>query len=400
MLTSLRIAIVGSGTAGPAAATFLARNGHDVQLFERAPQKLPVGAGFLLQPTGLSVLNELGIGDELMPDIARISKLYCRTRSGRVLLDLPYTELSEGLFGAGTHRATLLDLLLNAATRAGAKIVWNTSIERLTRDSSQRPSLHDSHGFTHGPFDLLLICDGANSTLRAQSGVPARVSRYPWGALWFIGQRAPEFDPEVLWQSVGSTRELTGFLPTGTPDDLLSLFWSIRLDRIEHWRTTALDDWKRQILSLAPQAEGFLNQIESHRQIATAAYHDVRMRHWHGDRVAILGDAAHALSPQLGQGVNLALMDASTFAASLAQHPLSEALARYSAKRRAHLRFYQFATRWTTPFFQSDILPLGWLRDITFPIIQQFPPLRRQMTATMAGGKTGPFTSLSVTAHT
>jgi hypothetical protein len=46
----------------------------------------------------------------------------------------------------------------------------------------------------------------------------------------------------VLWQSVGSTRELTGFLPTGTPDDLLSLFWSIRLDRIEHWRATALDD--------------------------------------------------------------------------------------------------------------------------------------------------------------
>jgi 2-polyprenyl-6-methoxyphenol hydroxylase-like FAD-dependent oxidoreductase len=400
MPTSLRIAIVGSGTAGPAAATFLARDGHDVQLFERAPQKLPVGAGFLLQPTGLSVLTELRICDDLMPDIARISKLYCRTRSGRVLLNLPYAELSEGLFGAGTHRATLLDLLLKAAARAGAQIVWDTSIERLTRDSSQRPSLHDNHGVTHGPFDLLLICDGANSTLRAQSGVPARVSRYPWGALWFIGQRAPEFDPQVLWQSVGSTRELTGFLPTGTPDDLLSLFWSIRLDRIEHWRATALDDWKRKILSLAPQAEAFLTQIESHRQIATAAYHDVRMRQWHGDRVAILGDAAHALSPQLGQGVNLALMDASTFADSLSRHPLPEALAHYSTKRRAHLRFYQFATRWTTPFFQSDILPLGWLRDMAFPIIQQIPPLRRQMTATMAGGKTGPFSSLCVTPHT
>jgi 2-polyprenyl-6-methoxyphenol hydroxylase-like FAD-dependent oxidoreductase len=72
MPTSLRIAIVGSGTAGPAVATFLARDGHDVHLFERAPQKLPVGAGFLLQPTGLAVLNELGIRDDLMPDIARI----------------------------------------------------------------------------------------------------------------------------------------------------------------------------------------------------------------------------------------------------------------------------------------------------------------------------------------
>lgn len=391
----LRIAIVGSGTAGPAAAIFLARAGHAVTLFERAPQKLPVGAGFMLQPTGMAVLHELGLAEALRPHIATISKLYCRTKSGRVLLNLPYSELGSGLFGAGTHRATLLDLLLDAAQRAGAEILWNTHIAQLTRDATQRPTLHAANGTAHGPFDLLLICDGAHSTLRDQSGVPARVSRYPWGALWFIGKRTPEFDPHVLWQCVGNTRELTGFLPTGTKDDLLSLFWSLRLDHIERWRHTPLEDWKRDILALAPQAESFLAQIDSHSQVATAAYHDVRMHHWHGDRVAILGDAAHALSPQLGQGVNLALMDAAVLAQSLATQPsLPAALAHYSRTRRCHLRFYQFATRWTTPFFQSDLLPLGWLRDLVFPIIQRIPPLRRQMTATMAGGKTGPFSSL------
>lgn len=393
--SSLRIAIVGSGTAGPAAAIYLARAGHAVTLFERAPQKLPVGAGFMLQPTGMAVLGELGLAERLRPHIATISKLYCRTKSGRTLLHLTYEELGSGLFGAGTHRATLLDLLLDAALRAGAVVLWNTHIAKLTRDATQRPTLHDANGAAHGPYDLLLICDGAHSTLRDQSGVPARVSRYPWGALWFIGQRTPEFDPGVLWQCVGNTRELTGFLPTGTQDDLLSLFWSLRLDDIERWRQTPLEDWKREILALAPQAEGFLAQIESHAQVATAAYHDVRMRQWHGERVAILGDAAHALSPQLGQGVNLALMDAAVLAQCLgAQGSLPAALALYSRRRRKHLRFYQFATRWTTPFFQSDLLPLGWLRDLVFPIIQRIPPLRRQMTATMAGGKTGVFSSL------
>jgi 2-polyprenyl-6-methoxyphenol hydroxylase-like FAD-dependent oxidoreductase len=393
----LRIAIVGSGTAGPAAAIYLARAGHAVTLFERAPQKLPVGAGFMLQPTGMAVLHELGLADALLPHIAKISHLYCRTQSGRVLLHLPYSELGSDLFGAGTHRATLLDLLLDAAHHAGVEILWNTHIARLTRDATQRPSLHDANGTTYAPFDLLLICDGAHSTLRDQSDVPARVSRYPWGALWFIGQRTLEFDPQVLWQCVGNTRELTGFLPTGTSEDLLSLFWSIRLDHIERWRHTPLEEWKRYILALAPQAESFLAQIDSHAQVATAAYHDVRMHHWHGDRVAILGDAAHALSPQLGQGVNLALMDAATLAQALATHPLPTALEQYSRTRRKHLRFYQFATRWTTPFFQSDLLPLGWIRDLVFPIIQSIPPLRRQMTATMAGGKTGPFSSLKDT---
>lgn len=391
----MRIAIVGSGTAGPAAAIFLARAGHAVTLFERAPQKLPVGAGFMLQPTGMAVLQELGLAEALRPHIATISKLYCRTKSGRTLLHLTYEELGSGLFGAGTHRATLLDLLLDAAQNAGVEVFWNTHIAKLTRDATQRPMLHDANGAAHGPYDLLLICDGAHSTLRDQSGVPARVSRYPWGALWFIGKRTPEFDPQVLWQCVGNTRELTGFLPTGTQDDLLSLFWSIRLDHIERWRNTPLEDWKREILALAPQAESFLAQIDSHSQVATAAYHDVRMKQWHGERVAILGDAAHALSPQLGQGVNLALMDAAMLTQSLATQPgLAEALAHYSNTRRCHLRFYQFATRWTTPFFQSELLPLGWLRDLVFPIIQGIPPLRRQMTATMAGGKTGPFSSL------
>ncbi len=78
----LRIAIVGSGTAGPAAATYLARAGHAVTLFERAPRKLPVGAGFMLQPTGMAVLHELGLADGLLPHIAKISELHCRTRSG------------------------------------------------------------------------------------------------------------------------------------------------------------------------------------------------------------------------------------------------------------------------------------------------------------------------------
>ena len=57
----MKIAIIGSGTAGPAASIFLARAGHDVNLFERASKKEAVGAGFLLQPTGMAVLDDLGI---------------------------------------------------------------------------------------------------------------------------------------------------------------------------------------------------------------------------------------------------------------------------------------------------------------------------------------------------
>lgn len=390
----LQIAIVGAGTAGPAAALALSRAGHRVKLFERAPAKLPVGAGFLLQPTGQEVLCRLGLLDRLTPLVASLRRLHCLDQRDRALLDLHYDDLEPGLRGAGTHRATLLDLLLDSATAAGSEIVWDHPIVSLERDASGRPLLRDAHARMHGPYDLVLLCDGAQSALRAQSGIPQRVDRYPWGALWFIGRRPAAFAPDTLWQRVGSTRELVGFLPTGTPQDLLSFFWSIRLDDLATWRATPLARWKEHVLRLAPQSAELLDQIADHAQLAVAVYHDVRLPRWHGDRVAILGDAGHALSPQLGQGVNLALMDAMALADAIEHEPLPAALAAYSEDRRRHLRFYQFATRWTTPLFQSDALWLGRARDVVFPLVHRIPWMRRQMIATMAGRKTGPFSQL------
>lgn len=390
--SSLEVAIVGAGTAGPAAAIFLARAGHRVRLFERAPVNLPVGAGFLLQPTGMKVLAELGLLEELLPHTQKIERLHCLDRRERALLDLHYCHVAEGLCGAGTHRATLLNVLLNAAEAAGADVQWNRPIVRLERQGGERPRLVDAEGRVEGPFDLVLLCDGAQSTLRAQSGIGCQATRYPWGALWFIGKRPPELAADTLWQRVGSTRELVGFLPTGTRDDLVSLFWSIRLDRVAAWRQGNLDTWKREVLALAPQAAGLLDQIGSHAQLSVAAYHDVRMRRWNNDRVAVLGDAGHALSPQLGQGVNLALMDASELAKALREgSTLESALNRYSAQRKAHLGFYQLATRWLTPLFQSDATALGFMRDVALPLAQRIPWVRKQMILTMAGYKTGLF---------
>jgi len=390
--SGLTIGIVGAGTAGPAAAVLLARAGHRVRLYERAPVNLPVGAGFLLQPTGMGVLAKIGVLDELRPLTAGIRRLHCLDRRGRSLLNLNYEEALPGVQGAGTHRATLLNLLLREATSSGVEILWDHAIASMERGTDGRPRLVDARGGRHGPFDLLLLCDGAQSTLRAQAGLSFRVDRYPWGALWFIGKRPSEFAPDTLWQRVGSTRELVGFLPTGTKDDLLSFFWSVKLADVAAWREGDLNDWKRQVLALAPQAEGFLAQIKHHDQLSVAAYHDVRMRHWHGDRVAVLGDAGHALSPQLGQGVNLALMDAAALVRTLGEsRTLEEGLAAYSEARRSHLCYYQFATRWLTPFFQSDAPSLGWLRDGFFPLIGRVPWVRRQMITTMAGQKTGVF---------
>lgn len=390
----LHIAIVGFGSAGAASAILLARDGHDVHLFERAPENSPIGAGFLLQPTGLSVIRELGIYDLLLPLTTPIDQLYCINDRHSLMLDLHYKEVHPELRGAGTHRTTLLHLLESEVHRSGASLHWDTEIKRIEQQASKH-TLYDAKNISHSAFDLLLVCDGSRSQLRQQVGIPYTHKQYPWGALWFIGKRTEDFSPNQLWQAVSSTDKLCGFLPTGTSDDLLSLFWSIRMNKVDDWSASDLNSWKAQVLEMAPQAESFLQQINKHDDLSVAGYHDVVMKHWHTENVAILGDAAHALSPQLGQGVNLALVDASTLAQCLREQPLASALTSYSSLRRKHLGFYQFATRWATPFFQSDHHCLGALRDLTFPLANKIPWARQQMTSTMAGLKTGTLSALS-----
>jgi 2-polyprenyl-6-methoxyphenol hydroxylase-like FAD-dependent oxidoreductase len=96
------------------------------------------------------------------------------------------------------------------------------------------------------------------------------------------------------------------------------------------------------------------------------------------------------MSPQLGQGCNLALVDAMVLADSLAGTPtLAEGLSRYTQSRRAHLRFYQFASRWLTPLFQSDMRVLGAPRDWIMGLMCRVPWLRGQMLRSMAGVKRG-----------
>jgi 2-polyprenyl-6-methoxyphenol hydroxylase-like FAD-dependent oxidoreductase len=393
---ALDIGVVGCGTAGAAAALFLARAGHRVTLYERVRAPGPVGAGIVLQPTGQHVLERLGLLDAITAKGARLSGLVCVTAEGRAIVDLDYRILSERMFGLGLHRGVLFAALYEAV-RAEPRVALRLgiTIEDLRRARADRLWGLEPDGVTrHGPHDLVVVADGARSHLRDDTDTHKTMRPYPWGALWFVAK-----DPErqfggKLRQTVESTRIMLGLLPTGLgPDDpvpRVSLFWSLRCDEHARWRTTGLVAWKEQILRLRPDAEAVLAQIEDPEQVLLASYHDVVMRRWHTHNVVYLGDAAHAMSPQLGQGCNLALWDAMTLADCIAAEPtLAGALGAYSAARERHLGFYQFATRWLTPFFQSDSALLGLLRDHGMGALNKLGPFQREMVRTMCGVKLG-----------
>ncbi len=384
------IAIVGGGTAGAASALFLARAGHRVTLFERVSEPGAVGAGILLQPSGMHVLKQLGLLDEIKAHGARITRLHGTIPGGRTVLDVHYRHYAEDAYGLGLHRGTLFSALWKALRQTNAEIRCGVDIDRV-KQTDGHAELYQGETM-QGSFDAVVITDGTHSRLRGQLDIPVVAKPYPWGALWAVVPDDGTIDG-TLRQWYCDARQMLGVMPTGRAwqqdQPLLSIFWSLHRDALPDWRNQSLSDWKRTVLELAPIAP-LLTHIETPAQLAYAGYADIIMPHWHDRRAVCLGDCAHATSPQLGQGANLALIDAMTLAQCVAeQTELPTALKQYSMKRKSHLRYYQTASRMLTPLFQSHSRLGSGLRDFGLGLACRLPIARSQMGLTLSGTKTG-----------
>jgi 2-polyprenyl-6-methoxyphenol hydroxylase-like FAD-dependent oxidoreductase len=149
MQDTLHVAIVGYGTAVQAAAVLLTRDGHRVEVFERASEPGPVGAGLLLQPTGLQVLWKLGLLPQALAHGAAVKRLYGETSAGRAVMDMRYDGLDARLFGLGMQRGALF-ALLDRARDPGMTMHCGIGIAAIDHEHGR---LRDQRGASHGPFD-------------------------------------------------------------------------------------------------------------------------------------------------------------------------------------------------------------------------------------------------------
>jgi 2-polyprenyl-6-methoxyphenol hydroxylase-like FAD-dependent oxidoreductase len=392
-LRSLDVGVVGAGFAGAAAALFLAERGHRVTLYEEAEQPKPVGAGILMQPLGLSVLADLGLLTGALERGSRVESLVCKTAGGRPVLDLSYRHLFQDWYGLGMHRGALFELLHGQLSPRGVTLATGASVQgsRLT-SRGIKPILADGRELAE--HQLLVVADGARSALR-RALPEARATPYPWGALWYVGPDPKGIFAGSLQQIADGSRTLLGFLPCGLGPrrtgerPLVSLFWSVPVSAFSR-RDFELQRWKERVLALEPRAEELLDQISDARQLLPASYFDVSLPRFHAERLVFIGDAAHATSPQLGQGTNLALEDARVLAACVSGcRDLADGLARFSRSRLAHVRYYQRASWGLTPFFQSDFSALAGLRDVLMGQLCRFPPTKQLMLRTLSGVQTG-----------
>lgn len=397
------IAVAGCGVAGLAAALLLHRDGHRVTLFERFDTPRPVGSGLMIQPTGFAVLCRLGLAGALLDHGARVDRLRGEAGpGGRVVLDVRYAALGRGAaFGVGVHRATLFALLHDTVAADGVTIETGCCVVGSEAIAGDRRRLWLEDGRRAGPFDLVVDALGARSPLAPPCG---RLLAY--GALWSTLDWPPDtgFDPAALEQRYRRASVMVGVLPTGRRPGgatrQAAFFWSLRIDQFDRWRAAGLAAWKADVAELWPATAPLLDQIHTADQLTPARYAHRTLPSPVAPGLIHLGDAWHSASPQLGQGANMALLDAYALARALrGTDEVATALKRAIATRHRHVRLYQALTALFTPVYQSDGRALPFLRDhFVGPLSKVWPAtwIQAAMVSGLIGDPLGPLDLTSV----
>ncbi len=328
-LTGRQVTVLGGGIAGLAAARALALRGAAVTLIEQAPALCEVGAGIQIGPNGARVLEALGLGPDLDRVGTRAEAVELRDAAGRRVLRMPLDRARPAW--RFLHRADLIDMLAEGARAAGVGLRLGTRIGKVEIGSGR--ARIQPEGAASEDAGLLVGADGVQSVVRpVLEGriVPHFTLQVAWRALVpAAGGEAP-----VATVFMGPRRHLVTYpLRGGRLVNLVAVeeryAWAA-----EGWHHA--DDPAHLRAAFAGFGRPVRDLLDRVREVHLwGLFRHPVARNWHaGGAVAILGDAAHPTLPFLAQGANLALEDAFTLAACLAEgDDTAAALARWQALR-------------------------------------------------------------------
>jgi 2-polyprenyl-6-methoxyphenol hydroxylase-like FAD-dependent oxidoreductase len=250
----MRVAIAGFGIGGAALSIALARDGHEVTVYERAPDPGPVGAGFLLQPSGQAILAELGLLDEVAAAAWPIRAFHADSAPGRTLSELRYDRRDPDAHALGVSRGRMFMTLMTLASASGVRLEAGVEIVGAEeRDDAVVPLIAGDDG--REPVDLLVGADGMRSAIRRVVDPSARFRLSPFAALWGIGPTTAVCANRLQQQARG-VGLLTGLLPVAERE--AAVFWGLRAGELEVLRMDGFERLVDQAAAVLPETREVL----------------------------------------------------------------------------------------------------------------------------------------------
>lgn len=313
------ILIAGGGIAGLALAGSMARHGWRVRVIERAEAFAPLGAGIVLAHTTCAILDALGCGEAVRARSRSLASMTVREVTGRAV-----TPADEGAPLAHTiTRAALHEILLQHAVEHGATLHMGRRITSITEGAARVAVTLDDAAALEA--DLIVGADGIGSGVR-QLLAPHIQPAYAGYTCWrFVG---PNVTDSARAVEIWGDQHRAGVVPladgqcyvfacatapehTPDPDDPAEA-WAALAARMDD-----LGDEVRALIDAARRADAPL----LHHDL-----HDLRQSAWGQGRVLLIGDAAHATTPNMGYGAGLALEDVAALVAALSTLPSLQAI--------------------------------------------------------------------------
>lgn len=337
MLKVARLLIVGGGIAGLTLTTALRRRGLDCELIEREPHWQALGGGIAVQPNAMRVLREFGLDAAIERAGAIIRRWLFRDQGGDVLCEIELEPLwrEVGPF-VGIERARLHHVLQSGAgsCRLGT---WITTLNQ----NQCGVSVTFNDGRT-GTYDLVVGADGIHSSLR-QVAFEGTSSLYGGQLVWrsIAPFRAPEPDSIQFWLGDGC---FFGLCPVG-PDHTYG-FANVTQARNHDAVEGRLERLCHRFAGFGRPITDYLGSLERDEQIHCAPIEWLEVDRWYKGRIVLIGDAAHASSPMMGQGGSMAMEDALVLAQLLhSTEDWQRALEMFVMRRRPRVNLVQMHSR-------------------------------------------------------
>ena len=349
-----RVLIVGGGIAGLALAPMLARAGVAVEVIEREPAWRPSGTGMYLPGNAARALRALGLEAHVASRAVEIPRQSFRDQRGRLLFEVDVAELWRPVGPClAIHRADLHELLLEAA--GDVPIHLGMTVNRVTgQDRVVSVELSDG---TSGDYDLVVAADGIGSAVRQLTFAPTALPR-PVGQIgWrFLAPRPPEL---TTWSVMLGRR--TAFLTV--PIDGARVYCYCDVVSPRGPDSAEYDPAERLRHLFAEFAEPAATLLDAAAGIHVSTIEEVALDSWARKHVVLIGDAAHATSPNMAQGAAMALEDALVLTDSLQRFPaIPDAIAAFQARRRPRTDWVRAQThrrdrtRYMSPAIRDNVL--------------------------------------------
>ncbi|NOR00844.1 FAD-dependent oxidoreductase [Mycolicibacterium fortuitum] len=372
-------AIVGGGPAGMMLGLILARCGVAVTVMEKHADFLRDFRGDTVHPSTMRMLDELGLFGEFSKiGYSKVEKAEFPVDGGAVTL-VDFRRLRQPHpYVAMVPQWDFLDLLADAGrSEPNFTLRMQTEVTGLLRDGEQITGVRYTgpDGDAELLADLTVACDGRTSLVRREAGLTIRDYPVPFDVWWFRLPRTEDGQYSLIPRTAPGRALImiprTGYfqvaylIPKGSDGEL---------------RARGLDAFRTELAGLIPEAD--TTSLDSWDDVKRLDVQLNRLKRWHRDGLLCIGDAAHAMSPAGGVGINVAIQDAAA-AARLLYQPLREHRVRESDL--ASVQRQRFLATTITQGFQrilhrQVLAPVMAGADITPPgallnIVRRFPQL-------------------------